>query len=675
MRFNSLSIVRQITLVFLITLLAVFSTTGFVTYQRMSGILLDKAEVEIDKQVQIIRDLMEQQFNAYAVQANSLADSFEKMFPNGIEQQRGTTDINGQAVPVLSTLGIRLNNNSSIPDVFTKRTGAIAAVYSRAGDDFISISTSLEKADGSRAIGQRLESTHPGYQKLQAGEAYTGWARLFDRYYMTVYKPIVFKGEVVGALSIGFDITEAMGLLFEGLAEIRFGDTGYVFLVRADAGSQGEFFYHPNQSQDANVLALETPDGAKPFDQLFAADKGAFTYSGSHADGRIETKNLFFHKAPQWNLVIAGGSFVSEYQKESSAVVTLIVIISALGALAAALVVGWMLNRTLAPLQRLVAQLRRVGDGEVSVQVDNVQANSRNEVHQMASGVQEMADSIRRLIERFRQSVNELDTATGRMHGSATVSGAAARELQAHTDQIATAIEEMSATVEEVARSAQEAASNAASVDQETRSGARLVAEVITEIEALNARIQDSSEAITAVNRDSESIQQVIRVINEIAEQTNLLALNAAIEAARAGDQGRGFAVVADEVRQLAQRTQNSTQEIEQTVVSLGSSTQRAVALMEQSRSKGETTVEKVGQAGESLDAIAGRVTGIADMSARIATAAEQQSAVANEVAQTLTDVRHKADAALANSQQSEQDAAQLSQLAKELGQQLSVFR
>ncbi|HEY5716884.1 MAG TPA: methyl-accepting chemotaxis protein, partial [Motiliproteus sp.] len=426
---------------------------------------------------------------------------------------------------------------------------------------------------------------------------------------------------------------------------------------------------------DVNILEISSADGEKPFEQLFSADSGRFNYQWKNDKGLADLKNVFFHKAPQWNMVIAGGSFVREYQKESNQVITLIAGISVLGALATALLLGLLLRRTLAPLKALITQLARVGDGEISVPIDNAIPGSHNEVHKMASGVQDMASNIRQLIERFRQSVTELDQATERMHSSATLSGSAARDLQAHTDQIATAIEEMSATVHEVARSAQDAASNAAAVDDETRSGARLVEEVIAEIEQLNNQIKQSAEAIETVSSDSESIQSVIKVINDIAEQTNLLALNAAIEAARAGDQGRGFAVVADEVRQLAQRTQASTKEIEQTVASLGGNTQKAVKLMQQSREKGKTTVTKVGQAGQSLQAITSSVSGIADMSVRIATAAEQQSAVASEVAQTLTEVRHKADDTLANSVQSEQDAEQLATLSGQLNKQLSVFR
>tara|TARA_R110002167_G_scaffold75536_1_gene210753 strand:- start:997 stop:3024 length:2028 start_codon:yes stop_codon:yes gene_type:complete len=675
MRITQISIVRQITCVFVLLILVVFTTTGITTYRQMSSILLDKAETEVDKQVQIIRDLMEQQFNAYAVQATSLGKSFAKMFPNGIEKKAGTTVIDGREVPVLATLGMHLNSNFGIPDVFTKRTGAVATVFARDGNDFLQITTSLSNAEGSRATGTLLDKQHPGYQDLISGKHYNGWIKQFGRYYMAAYDPIVYKDEVVGVLFVGFDITESMGLMFDSLGKIAFGDTGYVYIARSDAGHQGQLFYHPTLGQEVNILDISAADGEKPFAQLFASESGRFNYLWNDDDGQPALKNVFFHRAPQWNVVIAGGSFVREYQKESTDVVTLIAIISLLGALVTALLLGLLLKRTLAPLKKLVGQLHRVGDGEVSISIDNAIAGSDNETHQIATGVQEMATNIDQLIARFRSSMADLDLATERMHNSASLNGTAARDLQAHTDQIATAIEEMSVTVHEVARSAQEAASHASSVDEETRSGARLVQEVSAEIEQLNTQIMESAAAIETVNKDSESIQSVIKVIDSIAEQTNLLALNAAIEAARAGDQGRGFAVVADEVRQLAQRTQSSTKEIETTVASLGTNTQKAVALMQQSRAKGGATVKKVGQAGQSLQAITESVSSIADMSASIATAAEQQSAVANEVAQTLTEVRHKADDTLANSQQSEQDARQLADLAGQLNQQLSVFR
>ncbi|WP_374940345.1 methyl-accepting chemotaxis protein [Pseudomonas sp. MAG002Y] len=209
------------------------------------------------------------------------------------------------------------------------------------------------------------------------------------------------------------------------------------------------------------------------------------------------------------------------------------------------------------------------------------------------------------------------------------------------TDQAVTAITEMSSTADEVARSAAETASFTQDVNESARVSKSVVLEASNSVGALIAEVETATAKVQAMEQDAKRINNVLGVIGEIAGQTNLLALNAAIEAARAGEQGRGFAVVADEVRALAGRTQQSTSEINEMLESLQQGVSAAVSAMEKTKNSCRATVDKTSRVNEGLDGMATSVVRINDLSTQIATAAEEQSAVAEEINQNMVAVRH----------------------------------
>ncbi|MGE8407801.1 MAG: methyl-accepting chemotaxis protein [Pseudomonas sp.] len=226
---------------------------------------------------------------------------------------------------------------------------------------------------------------------------------------------------------------------------------------------------------------------------------------------------------------------------------------------------------------------------------------------------------------------------------------------------------EMAATVHEVARNAEEASEAAMMADQQAREGDRVVSEVIAQIERLAQEVGNSSEAMNQLKSESAKIGSVLDVIKSVAQQTNLLALNAAIEAARAGEAGRGFAVVADEVRSLAQRTQQSTEEIEELIAGLQSGTQQVAAVMDNSRHLTENSVELTRSAGVSLDTITRTVSSIQSMNQQIAAAAEQQSAVAEEINRSVMNVRDVSDQTSAASEETAASSVELARLGTHL--------
>ncbi|WP_371924702.1 methyl-accepting chemotaxis protein [Pseudomonas sp. R5(2019)] len=234
---------------------------------------------------------------------------------------------------------------------------------------------------------------------------------------------------------------------------------------------------------------------------------------------------------------------------------------------------------------------------------------------------------------------------------------------------------EMTATVQEVARNAEEASEAAVAADQQAREGDKVVSEAIRQIERLAAEVGHSTDAMNQLKQESGKIGSVLDVIKSVAEQTNLLALNAAIEAARAGEAGRGFAVVADEVRSLAQRTQKSTEEIEELIAGLQHGTQQVASAMDSSRELTDSSVDLTRRAGTALETITQTVSAIQAMNQQIAAAAEQQSSVAEEVNRSVMNVRDISDQTAAASEETAASSVELARLGTHLQGLVGRFR
>jgi methyl-accepting chemotaxis protein len=246
---------------------------------------------------------------------------------------------------------------------------------------------------------------------------------------------------------------------------------------------------------------------------------------------------------------------------------------------------------------------------------------------------------------------------------------------QGEIEQVATAMNEMSATVSEVSKNAANAASAATDADDRAKDASAVVNTTVETINNLASEVERASEMIENLKGDSLSIGAVLDVIRDIAEQTNLLALNAAIEAARAGEQGRGFAVVADEVRTLASRTQQSTREINDMIEKLQNGANQAVSVMEAGRTKAVESVEQAAKAGEALEAITGVVDNIKSMNMQIASAAEEQSATAEEINRNIVNISEVAQETAAGSQQTASASDELARLASDLQGHVVKFK
>ena len=248
-------------------------------------------------------------------------------------------------------------------------------------------------------------------------------------------------------------------------------------------------------------------------------------------------------------------------------------------------------------------------------------------------------------------------------------------DQQGQIEQVATAINQMTATVQEVAQNTSAAADAAINADDEAAKGHNIVNQMMSSISSLEGTVSNASQVVADLEKDSQNIGTVLDVIKSIAEQTNLLALNAAIEAARAGEQGRGFAVVADEVRTLASRTQQSTSEIEEMITRLQSGSQNAVQAMEEGRQQTTKTVELTSEVSQSLNGIVQSVGVIKNMNQQVATAGEEQNAVANEINQSISQISHGAQTSSEAADITDNASSVLANLGQQLQEQTRYFK
>ncbi len=313
-----------------------------------------------------------------------------------------------------------------------------------------------------------------------------------------------------------------------------------------------------------------------------------------------------------------------------------------------------------------------LADGDLTGRVDY---KSKDEIGHIATAFNRMADKFSTAITQVKDAVSQLAAAAEETSvvNAQTTSGI--NQQQMETSQVATAITQMNSTVHEVARSAVAAAEAAKEADVTFEEGKLVVDKIIDAITELANEVEQSSQVIRELEHESESIGSVLDVIKGIAEQTNLLALNAAIEAARAGEQGRGFAVVADEVRTLAGRTQQSTQEIEEMINRLQSGANKAVQVMEVSKQKSEHGVAQATAAAEALNTINQAVERINTMNTQIASAAEEQSTVTEEINRNIVNINNVAEQTSEGSKQAAQASDDLASLAEQLKKLVGQFK
>lgn len=312
------------------------------------------------------------------------------------------------------------------------------------------------------------------------------------------------------------------------------------------------------------------------------------------------------------------------------------------------------------------------GDGDLT---KRLVVTGNDEITELSEHVNHFIDKVHSVVTGVRDSTLQLASAAEEVATITSQSEQAIQTQRGETEQVATAMNEMTVTVQSVAENAVQASSATNEADDEARRGNEVMDDTVSAINALAGQVQTAVSSMDEVNQSSVQISGILDVINGIAEQTNLLALNAAIEAARAGEQGRGFSVVADEVRTLAQRTQQATQEVDGMIAQLQAATESVTTLMTSSHEQTNTTVTRATEAQEALKLITSAVAQVTDMNISIANAAEEQSAVAEEINRNVISINDASEQVSTGATQTTQATAELAELAEQLRHRVGQFR
>ncbi|EMN1925859.1 Cache 3/Cache 2 fusion domain-containing protein [Burkholderia ambifaria] len=614
--------------------------------------LAEEAHLRIVDKEQSIRAMVDLFDKALTAEANRSMSLFASFLPADFSLDPArTVDIGGVPAPTLFAGGQPLDLDYAIPDQFLKKSGAIATIFARDGDDFVRITTSLKKQDGARAVGTRLDRAGPAYAPLVAGRSYTGLAKLFGRPYITQYKPVTdATGRVIGALFVGLDIGTELKLVEDGIRSLKIGDNGYYFVLDASQGpSRGTFVVHPD------AAGQPADDKRAPYAQMLAAGEGRLAYTSTDPaahDSGPTAKFVSFTTIPQWQWLVGGIALDDELLATMRATRNRFLMIGAVLVAAFATLFVIVVRRVVSrPLEAAARASERYAAGDLSVRIrDGAAAHGsagNDEIGRLVQAVDGIGDGLARIVAQVRNSSADI------AHGTVGIA-AGSGDIAARIATQASSVEQTAASMEQITAAVQQSAEHAAQANA-------LVADASAAATNGDAAVQRVVATMDDIGRATRRIAEITGAIEGIAFQTNILALNAAVEAARAGEHGKGFAVVAAEVRALAQRSAAAVKEID--------------ALSTESSTTVEQGYRIADAARGTMRDIVARVDQVRTLIGEISAASREQSTGIEQVNLAVTQIGEATQQNATLIADAERAAVALRDQAAQLSDAVSVFR
>ncbi|NRB66476.1 MAG: methyl-accepting chemotaxis protein [Vibrio sp.] len=479
---------------------------------------------------------------------------------------------------------------------------------------------------------------------------------------VTIAEPVRRNGQLVGV--VGADVL--IDQLIDDVINLDAGENAYAMLIDTQNGT---FLAHPNKD-----LSLDPVTTLSKKFTMSAIEQAANSGTMEVIERNGQEKFYFFKKVPgtQWIFAIE-----MDRQTEEAAHTALLknlLLTATIITIMVIAVVSWLVSFLFRDLGRVSRALEEIASGEGDL-TQRLEPRSDDEVGQLATNFNTFVGNMHAMVSKLSHVSASLSEQAKLTAEHAEERSARIRLQQDEINMVATAINEMAAATQEIAGNADNTAQNSTEAVTACVHGSKQVVQTQSSIQNLAQEVQVATDVILELEAHGNSISTILSTIQGIAEQTNLLALNAAIEAARAGEQGRGFAVVADEVRVLSQRTHASTQEIQQMIETLQSTTGKAVGIMDDSRQLTDTSVTDADSAAVSLTQIQSAVEQISDMATQIASAAEEQASVTSEITRNTVGIRDVSNELADEAHDAAAQAAQLSDLSHKLEQEIGRFK
>lgn len=670
-------VAQQLILAMVLALVLVFSVMTIVVQLKADSAAVAVAEANLAQEAKLMAGTLDSLFEAVKVRGDGQSHFFLKYAGGQPELAGGLMKTGEVELPVVKLGGDVLNANDRTLRAFRELTGEEAAFLVVKEGKVYRLSTLLKDKDGKSMNGSALADSDPVTKALLAGQDYQGMTVRGGKYNFSTVRVLKgADGKAWGAYSVRIPLDGDLKRIRDLFGGLVAGKTGYVYIVRpTDEKTIGQFVLHPTLQEqfvsDANVPAASKTVLA----ELIAKKSGAFHYAMPDGNGNERQRLIYAATSAGWGWTVATGSWLDEYLEESHALRNLLIIISVVAALVLAILVYLLVSARLRGLGQLVNEVVKMSSGDLRVNVQDANPDSRNEVHVIGHAFNQMSESVRHLVGGVAETSRRVGSSAHDMRDAAHMNMLNAEQSAQSASGIAASVEELSVSISHVAENANQAATISEEAKQVTTQGRTVVNQAMTELERVASEIKESAALIESLGERSKQISSVVGVIREIAEQTNLLALNAAIEAARAGEQGRGFAVVADEVRKLAERTSMSTQEISSTVGAILDETGGAVKRMQSVSQNMSESVNLARDAGDSLLSIDQKAQETVEVVQGIADGTREQSAASQEIARLVEKIAQSAEETTSRAARNTERAKLLEDLAGELQQQMSRFQ
>jgi len=453
---------------------------------------------------------------------------------------------------------------------------------------------------------------------------------------VSIATPFYANSKIDGVLLADIQLTALTSIVeksvFDGAAVGLYDSSGMVIAVSGNVGGQGGANMIAGKSRLSDVAELN-----KLQTTMLSEQRGLFEYTLHGTDEVAFFQSVTLDADTTWHLLISLDKstvykVLGESLSSSILVTSILVIISAI-------LITCVLAQAYRPVIALKKTVEELSSGHGDL-TKRLPVTSNDDLGQISQNINIFVENLQNIMLELSSSSDHIGDSIKGLQDLTNKNASVIHEHMSETDQVVTALDEMSATSGDVARNTVEAVDFTTKTSNQTNNSKVVVTGATETVSDLVKNVEEASSYINQMGNEIAEITNVLKVIGEIADQTNLLALNAAIEAARAGEQGRGFAVVADEVRALASRTQKSTAEIQDTISRLTNSSTMVINTMQSTKSSCEEASAQTSLVVTDLDSISDSVEGINNLNVQIATAAEEQSLVAEEISRNMSKIR-----------------------------------